>query len=306
MTYSYQEYRAAWDKGDEGICAEVPLDVSIELAKECNLRCIMCPWGDKEWENTQPQGMMDLGMAHAILRQVRELQVPSIKANFRGEPLLYKNLGEVLLAAREAGCIDVRINTNLIPLTFDKAVMLKQFCDLISVSMDGIDKEVYEKIRRRGDFQRFHDNLMMLLAIPGPARVKVQMVVQRDNEQTVELFKEVMATAGADEIATPDVMQRTPDGKGLQSATRRTAGRKICGHPFQRLVIGYDGKAYGCCNSWNDEYVVGKFPEQSLWELWNCERMGELRQMALERPQKTGFPCNDCSVGSSYMWVDVG
>lgn len=293
----YDEYRFMWNYAElHGHSFDIPLNVDIELAKQCNLACVMCPYGDQEWQDSQPLGMMPTDMALRIVREIKAMGVPAMKANFRGEPLLHKDLERVLHEAQ--GMTDIRINTNLIGLTVARAYALKNLCNLIIVSMDGVTKESYEKIRVGATWERFIANLRILADARGDAEIQVQMVVQRDNEQDVEAFREMADDFGVQANLKP-VMQR--NGNVLQLGSQKATGRKLCGHPFQRIVIGFDGKAYGCCGNWNDEYIIGTYPDESIAELWDNERMNYLRQMA--RDPDGGYPCKDCTVGTSYSWA---
>ncbi len=283
--------------GRDRQAARHPLHVDIELAKQCNLKCIMCPFGDEKWSERASMGMMPTDMALKLVEEIRALGIPAIKPNFRGEPMLHKGLEDVLWAAR--GMTDIRLNTNLTGLTLPRAFALKQLCTLIIVSMDGATKETYERIRVGAKWDRFLANLHMLAAVPGKAQISVQMVVQRDNEHEVAQFQQDMAALGVEALTKP-VMTRTEDGGALMLGSQKATGRRLCGHPYQRLVIGYDGTAYGCCASWDDEFPVGHYPTQSLLEIWNGDRMNELREMA--RNPDGGEPCRSCYVGTSYQW----
>ena len=114
--------------------------------------------------------------------------------------------------------------------------------------------------------------------------VRVQMTHQNENKDEVEQFREGFSLL-ADEVIVKPV--RTPAGE-----------RKRCPQPSQRLVIGWDGTAYGCCGNWDDNFPVGRFPEDSIKALWNREPMKLLRQIA--RDPNCALPCKTCEVGASY------
>jgi len=292
----YDKYRTAFDAAGPGNLTAAPVHVDIELAKKCNLACIMCPYGSPEWISEATQGMMATDMALALVDEMKVIGVLAMKPNFRGEPLLHRDLERILHAAQ--GMTDIRINTNLIGLTMPRAYALRNLCDLIIVSMDGASRETYEAIRAGATWDRFTDNLRMLASVPGKAVIQTQMVVQRDNAHETVEFLQFAADLGI-EAVTKDVMDRGQDG-ALLLGNRRAVGRRLCQQPFQRIVVGYDGVTYGCCSNWSDEYPTGRYPDESLLEIWQNTRTRELRRMA-EHPE-SGFPCRGCTVGTSYEW----
>ena len=90
-----------------------------------------------------------------IIKQIEELEVPSIKLNWRGEPLLNPKILEFIDLAKKAGVIEVSINTNATTLDEKKAEkLINSGLDQIIFSFDGGSKKTYEKMRPG----RFKDN----------------------------------------------------------------------------------------------------------------------------------------------------
>ena len=76
------------------------------------------------------------------------MNIPSIKLNWRGEPLLNPHLSEIISYAKSSGIVDVIINTNATHLTEKKSIELIQSgLDYIIFSFDGGTKETYESNR---------------------------------------------------------------------------------------------------------------------------------------------------------------
>ena len=85
-----------------------PLCVDIETASICDLACPHC---FREYILT-PDKIMNFEMYKKIIDEIVLLGVPSIKLNWRGEPLLNKQIGKFIKYAKISGIIDVAINTN--------------------------------------------------------------------------------------------------------------------------------------------------------------------------------------------------
>ena len=82
--------------------------VDLELAAVCDLACPFC------YRNfiATPDKIMKKELAFKIIDQCKELGVPSMKFNWRGEPLMHPNLSEIINYAKNNGVIETIINTN--------------------------------------------------------------------------------------------------------------------------------------------------------------------------------------------------
>ena len=50
-----------------------------------------------------------------------------------------------------------------------------------------------------------------------------------------------------------------------------------CEEPFQRLLIQNNGNVVPCCSFFGGELVVGNIYKNSIYEIWNNEKMKKLR-----------------------------
>ena len=118
---SFLDYRKNWndipkknynlntsDYNDQNLNILGPLCVDIEIASICDLACPHC---FREYILT-PDKIMNFEMYKKIIDEIVLLGVPSIKLNWRGEPLLNKQIGKFIKYAKISGILDVAINTN--------------------------------------------------------------------------------------------------------------------------------------------------------------------------------------------------
>ena len=70
--------------------------------------------------------------------------------------------------------------------------------------------------------------------------------------------------------------------------------KKMCTRPFRDLIIRYDGTVNICCNDWQNEFIVGKFPEHSLKEIWEGKKLMQVREQ-LQQKIRLFKPCNKCN-----------
>ena len=286
MSLKYWQYRASFALAPY-FHRSFPVHLDIEVAGKCQLACTMCPYGTGEFDESK-QGMMDREICEMALIEGAKYGAKSVKLNYRGEPGLCSYLDEAVSLANGLGYIEVAINTNLTAFSTRR---LQKVCnaglDLIIISMDGATKKTYESIRINGDFAKLVDNLEWLnvyrIDHPKP-KVRIQMVVQDKNRDEIGLMQKYRMWC--DEMVFQRLRQ---DNSGE---------RKRCPQPHQRLIVGWDGECYSCCSNWNKEWPVGKYPDQSLAEIWEGARANELRRISAH--PESGYPCDKCLVGGSY------
>jgi radical SAM protein with 4Fe4S-binding SPASM domain len=66
-----------------------------------------------------------------------------------------------------------------------------------------------------------------------------------------------------------------------------------CTRVFREIILEADGHICACCYDWRSQLVFGKFPEQSLREIWTGEMWNAVREL-LYRKNRNMTPCNRC------------
>lgn len=281
----YWLYRFKWNLAEKyNIQFNAPLHLDLELAGDCNLKCQFCRYGNDPFETT---GMMDYNLAMDAIIQAYRMGVYSIKFQARGESALNKNLEGCIRTAKWMGILETQLNTNLVAFNEKR---LKELCvsglDVLIISIDGATKETYEKIRVGAKWSKLVSNLKYLNSIKRRPKIRIQMVYQDENKHEVKLFKREFSKL-CDELKIKPIRESNKKRK-----------RRSCGQPKQRMIVGWNGKVYGCCNCWYEESLVGDIGKKTLKVIWNDKPMETLRGKALD-PAK-GEPCKSCLVASSY------
>jgi len=299
-------YREAWNKQPQEIIDEFkksnyenvnyklsnsykPLCIDLELASICDLACPHC---FREYLAT-PDKVMNIEFAKKIILDAVSNDIPSIKFNWRGEPLLNSNLGKLVKYAKDNGVVETIINTNATNLTEKKGIeLINSGLDYMIYSFDGGTKKTYEKLRpgrfHINSFERVIENIQNFCNLKKSLKAKfpytkIQMVLMDSNRDEVNSFFEIFESI-VDEVTITPYQERggnlkelnqinlnnlkkylvekklsinTPymiDGEGNLFISK---GRKTCPQIFQRIMITFDGKAGMCCNDWGAQYNLG-------------------------------------------------
>ena len=156
MRARYVEYRGGW-RGipNEAIARGLhetfvlemkkpPQSLDVETASLCDLACPHC---FRQYIVT-PDKIISEALFRRVIDQAVEMGVPSVKFNWRGEPLMCPKLPEFVAYAKEKGILETIINTNAVTLTEEKSrALIDAGLDMMVYSFDGGTDKTYNKMR---------------------------------------------------------------------------------------------------------------------------------------------------------------
>ena len=152
-----------------------PRNLMVVLSNKCNLACIMCRAIQNKWEFPQER-LKEIKELFPYLERVlwqggEILLLPYFK-NLLKESLKYPNIKQAILTNFQLA------NEEIINLIVKNNIELR-------ISIDGVTKNIYEKIRKGGSFQRLIDNINLLNDIrkqnDTQMSLNLSVVVMREN-----------------------------------------------------------------------------------------------------------------------------
>ena len=301
ITNDYLNYRKSWNSQPNKIIKKkiennkfsdkkiIPLCLDIETAAICDLACPFC---FREFTAT-PDKIIDENICYDLIDQAAKLKIPSIKFNWRGEPLLHPKLPEFINYAKKKGILETIINTNATQLKGGLAKeLIKSGLDFIIYSFDGGTKETYEKMRpgrfKQNTFEDVYNNIKNFKLLKDKLNskfpyTKIQMILMKETfnekKEFFDNFKEFV-----DDVSLSQYTERgakisdldenslsqyhhalslnklpigTPYLRDAFGNIKIATGRKPCEQPFQRLLVTYEGRVAMCCYDWGATYPVG-------------------------------------------------
>ena len=310
----FLNYRLRWKYLPKlHVVSSFPTHVDIETTNKCNLRCVMCSHSFSSPEFRKSLGSMDVELARQIINEGSRKGMASIKLNWRGEPLLWKDhLVSTIKYAKERGIIEIILNTNGLLLDGDLSrEIIMAGLDQIIISVDGDSEETYTKIRKGGDFDKLVGNIEKFLEIRDTLKVskplvRLQLVKMDTNIHEVESFIKRWSNM-VDSITFQDYTNR---GEGTERLTKdenglRKVGRRACPQIWQRIVVTWDGKVIMCCRDWDSKNVLGKLDYsegRDLEYFWRGEKLQNIRKLHLENRVNDITACSECSYKESFKW----
>lgn len=294
----FREYRQHWHEYPTNfIVGNFPIHLDIESTNACNLRCPFCAVTFKNW-GPYRRGYMDLSLFKRIIDEGVENGLCSVKFSLRGEPMLHPKLCEMVRYAKEKGVIDIYFNTNATLLNERKInQLIDAGLDRISVSFEGITREIYESYRVGASYEEVLSNVKKLrltrdkrgLSYP---QIRVQTVLlpelREGSPQYVEFWQSI-----ADEVAYLDARHETPgdDHRGL-------VANWACPFLWQRMAVLWDGTLLPCLMHGISDFSLmslGNVKEVSIKEMWLSEKLSQYRELHKSAQAHKLEACDRCS-----------
>ena len=295
--------------------AHKPLFVSVEPANICQLRCPACPVGLRDVEMSRSRDVertMSPDVWHRVLSEIRDTAWV-VQFYFQGEPLLNKDLPQMIAEAHDAGIYTI-VSTNAQAMTEQMAEKLvKAGLDRIIISMDGLTEESYGAYRVGGSVEKCKEALTWLRKAKNKCQmsnVKCQIELQclrlKTNEHEWTAFKKQYKALGADRLVfktaqlydytnghplmpTNPRYSRYVQGKDGKYHRRKLG--KGCFRVWSGAVVTTNGEVLPCCYDKAHAYVYGNIMNASMEELFGNEKAMTFRRAAMNESPKI---CQEC------------
>jgi len=275
------------------LAGSYPDHVDLELSSACNMKCPMCYTTTVAFKTTVPHRNMDYALFCTIIDELAAHHVYSIRLSWRGEPTLNPRFIDCVRYAKAKGIKEVDSLSNALWLTtemFEELVDLRM--DWLTISFDGVG-ETYEKIRAPAKFTEMVEKIAAFAEIKRRKKsvkpvVRLQGVwpaIQENPEAYFDTFEPLV-----DEVSVNTLLDYLHKDEEIVYLKRF-----VCPVPFQRLVIGSDGRAFMCINDELGRQPIGDAKTQSIRQIWQGTLMQEVRRVHRQcQGTNTFAPCRDC------------
>lgn len=266
---------------------QLPEIFSIETVLGCNLKCPECALGGNLIN--RKKGFLSFDKFKIIADKIRPY-VKYLYLHLWGEPMLNKDIIKIIKYASSFTKTNIHTNGNLFTEEMAEDLITSGVSDL-SISIDGVTQEAYEKYRVQGDVNKAFKALEMLhffnKKYGNKVYLSVQFVVFKHNQHEMDLFQRKCKDMGVpgsfkapylrpvSSLSESDYSEYTrkksPDLLSLKTAMMN------CDNPKHVFTILLDGSVVVCCYDHNGETSFGNIFEQEVLDIWNNEKYREFR-----------------------------
>jgi len=276
------------------IVADFPFYILVEPISTCNLRCVMCFQIDKTFTKKPFMGIMPLDLFKRVVDEAVEGGTAALTLASRGEPTLHPKLADMLSYA-SGKFFDLKINTNATKLTEDLChQILSSGVNEMVFSIDAYEKDLYEEIRIRGNFnevlaniKRFHDirardypNSLLSTRVSG---------VKFRPDQNSEGFKAFWSEI-TDHVAYVNIENRWDTYNNDVDPELAHP----CNNMWERFYVWFDGTCNPCDSDYKSYLSPGKLQNSSIREIWHSDAFSHMRETHSSGNRQDLVPCDRC------------
>lgn len=277
----------------EAIPLDTPLVIQIEPSGFCNLECNFCPCGDAESRNLMKQDVMSAELFDRFIKQCLEFNTPIKVLRFIGigEPLINNNIGCFVKKAKESGAFErVEITSNGVLLSEKLSdSLIESGLDTLLISLEAMTDEKYFEITgKRVDVSELKRRLVYFYNKSRKTNTKLYIKTISASIDTRDTFLDEYGQI-CDYIYIEKVIENWPE---FAAGAERNAVRyeneeyqttkKVCIQPFKIMCIAANGDVMPCSVDWKRVNLLGNINSMSLKDIWNGERLREIRLSLLD------------------------
>ncbi|MBN1521427.1 MAG: SPASM domain-containing protein [Candidatus Aureabacteria bacterium] len=279
-----------------------PAVVKIDISPLCNLECLICVHADPgscshlKRQIFHAKQRMPLEKYRNIIEEIKG-KTCAVSLYFLGDPFMHPDLLEMCGIAKEAG-LNVHISTNFSYNFSDEKIerIARSGITHMTVCVDGITQETYEKTRIKGSIQLVFSNLKRLcqykashsLSCP---EIEIQYIKFQHNLHELDEAKKIFKAMGINYFYHfwGDLHNYSDIEPGKYRVYRYKSTKVIpqCLWPYFFMLIKYNGDVLPCCfyrvasqySAENPSTVIGNVFEKSVWEVWNSLKYQEIRRL---------------------------
>ena len=267
-------------------------------------------------------GLLTMELFHRILDEVKEY-AHTMQFYFQGEPLLNKQLPEMIAAAYKLGLYTI-VSTNAQALNQSTAeALVKSGLNRIIVSIDGFSEESYAAYRVGGSLHKALEGLQYLANAKAKyhsrTRIELQVLRLKSNEHEWGWIKKNYNKLGATHLVFKTAQlydfehghplmpsderysryKKTADGTYVHKKASHLSPLTFNLSPCRRLwsgcVITTNGDVLPCCYDKDHRHAYGNITQQSLAELYHSTKANTLRRCVLLNNGKPLEMCKNCN-----------
>jgi len=280
-----------------------PLELFIEPTNFCNLKCIICLHGTGL---RREKGFMSMETFDRVLKEAVKSKVLKITLHFAGEPLLNKDIFTMIRHVKKHN-IYVRAHTNatILDECYSRNI-INSGLDELSFSFDDYRKDVYERIRVNADYDKTLDNIRKFLEIKKSLKAKKPFLIIQQiklngigyNDGHDGEFRKLFSGLPVDKFYA--IYTHNWSGARQEPFIERYSDadsqKSPCRAIWYRLVAGWDGKVFACCNEMDGKLLIGDLTKTALADIWNGHPMQRLRRMMIYSQYNDIEACRNCDV----------
>jgi radical SAM protein with 4Fe4S-binding SPASM domain len=278
-----------------------PFVIFIDPAAPCNIQCKFCYHSNKNIK-----GIMQWDLYKKIISDIQLFESPikTLRLYAFGEPLLNPHFSDMIKHAKDkqiAENIDTTTNGTLFNPKLNLSI-INAGINRINISVNGINAEQYKLFSNYSiNFEKYVDNITHLYHNRKQCiifiKINGDVISKEDQQKFLEIFTPI-----SDGIAIEHTMccwydfdmKDTPANKEVGVYGQPISHTEICPYILYSYCIQSTGQVSACFLDWNKKLLIGDINQNNLVDIWNSDRMNNLRKLMLRMLRYSHPICKSC------------
>lgn len=294
IIFRYKWFQCAKNKINIGY----PPYLLIEPVSACQLRCPFCFQSDKTFTRKPFMGAMKLDLFKKIVDEADNLGVGAITIASRGEPSMHKKIVDMIkYVGSKKNIFEIKFNSNAGFLTSELChELFKNNVSQVVISADHYLKKDFERLRLGAIFEQIVENVDKLYKIRNEnypdCRTDIRISgVDNDKNLDRKKFHDFWIKR-ADHVSASYPIERWD----TYNNNKHPEINDPCEFLWDRMYIWFDGKTNPCDADYKSYLSYGKYSENTIKDLWNSQKLNDLRYKHLKNKRTTIIPCDRCGI----------
>lgn len=267
----------------------VPLMANLLITSRCNLKCFYCY---VDAANRKVQDIEESALHELI--DTLYARGTRLVVLLGGEPLLYKNIGDIIAHIKKKGMVcELITNGYFVGRHLDTLSL----CDSVCVSLDG-DREAHDHNRGAGSFDKAVEAIRLLKERGIPTRIKA--VFTRNNQRSLDFLcrfaknEKLMLTIST--AAIYDERAYSQEDRWLDEDEKKSFIESLTSLKKRGFPVGYSFTALNYMRRW-------PYPEDFIVKHDKSNHNQKFRLLRCLRKDRSFYVDSDgCMYPCAYLW----
>ena len=302
-----------------------PFGMFIDPTNFCNFHCTFCPRNLPEFpDHAGPYCHMPFALFEKILTGEGGLlsfpdRLKVLRLYFLGEPLCNPDFFKMLeFSFRMRAAERLEITTNASLLNQERAEKLlriaKQYPETplyMRYSIEALDAERFRALTKSPLHpEQIRENVIQFQVMRNAlgadnVQTYVKMLESLSEKENQQFLRDYAGTADEVQLEKPmnwsgaegsDLLGMTYGEEDAVRIRKKNLHRvpRVCEYPFTTLAVNADGTVVCCCVDWTRATQIGDLKTETLAEIWNGERLRQIRCEHLSGKRENIEACRRC------------
>lgn len=273
-----------------------PQKVYIDISSFCNHKCNFCSNSDKR---TVKKIMSFIRFKRILDNILNHSNIESLGLYSKGEPLLNREITQIIKYSKACGIKYIFITTNGSLLTKNLAVdLFKSGLDSIKLSINALDKENYIYIHKKDHFDRVINNIINLINLKRnnifDFKFLISVINKNIKRSEVESFFKALLNNNYELIDLIITGKPGYTQKNNIEYYNEEVFKNLCPRPFDEINVTSGGNLNLCCLDFFEKFNFGSLESIALNEAWFSSEFDNIRLMHTNGTLDKDHLCYQC------------